>query len=152
MNKWDARFIQLAKHVAEWSKDPSTKCGAIITQGNQIISLGFNGFAKGCDDNPELYNNREHKYKRILHAEQNALLFANQDITGATCYIWPMPPCSTCCAMLIQKGIKHIVAAQPSYEQTYRWGSMFDESKKMCKEAEVELHLVPEASYCWDNV
>lgn len=44
MNKWDKRFLELAAFIAEWSKDPSTKCGAVITDGKQIVSQGFNGF------------------------------------------------------------------------------------------------------------
>jgi deoxycytidylate deaminase len=28
MSKWDNRFLELARHVAQWSKDPSTRTGA----------------------------------------------------------------------------------------------------------------------------
>ena len=30
-NKWSHRFLDMAALVASWSKDPSTKCGAVIT-------------------------------------------------------------------------------------------------------------------------
>jgi dCMP deaminase len=142
MNKWDKRLINLAEHIAGWSKDPSTKCGAVITKNKRIISVGFNGFAMGCNDSPEIYEDRSRKYKRVLHAEQNAILFANQDLTDCTCYVWPMPPCSTCCAMLIQKGITRIVTIEPSDEQNSRWGDMFKETEAMCREAKVELVIL----------
>ena len=41
--KWDKRFLELSRHVSNWSKDPSTKVGAIITDGIKIVSMGFNG-------------------------------------------------------------------------------------------------------------
>lgn len=28
--KWNRRFVELAKNVSTWSKDPSTKVGAVI--------------------------------------------------------------------------------------------------------------------------
>ena len=48
---WDTRFIDLAKLVSTWSKDPSTKVGAVITDdNNRVISLGYNGFPKNIQD------------------------------------------------------------------------------------------------------
>ena len=32
MNKWDTRFLKLAKEIATWSKDPSTQVGAIAVK------------------------------------------------------------------------------------------------------------------------
>ena len=48
LNKWDKRYLALAKEVASWSKDPSTQVGA-ITVGNkkEVLSQGFNGFPRG---------------------------------------------------------------------------------------------------------
>ena len=54
--KWDKRFVELSKHVATWSKDPSTQVGAAVVDGQLcVVSLGFNGFPRGVDDSPELY-------------------------------------------------------------------------------------------------
>ena len=121
MNKWDERFLNLAKIVASWSKDPSTKVGAVITKGNNIISLGFNGFAKGVADTEERYKNRDFKYPAVIHAEENAILFAKQDLTDCTIYTWPMPPCASCAAKIIQTGIKRVVSIQPTEDQLKRW-------------------------------
>jgi len=134
---WDQWFLDLAKHMSLRSKDPSTKCGAVIANGKKLISVGYNGFPAGCNDSPELYLNRERKYRRVLHAEQNALLTANCALTGFTCYVWPLPPCATCMAMLIQSGIKRVVTLHPTLEQRKRWGDDFSEAQSLANEAEV---------------
>tara|TARA_R110000787_G_scaffold186397_1_gene297914 strand:- start:2897 stop:3064 length:168 start_codon:yes stop_codon:yes gene_type:complete len=43
--KWDQRFMELAAFIAQWSKDPSTKVGAVIVdpRNKRIVSTGFNG-------------------------------------------------------------------------------------------------------------
>jgi dCMP deaminase len=77
MNKWDKNFLELAKTVSTFSKDPSTQVGAVIVDDDKrVISIGYNGFPKGVRDDHRL-DNRELKYEMIVHAEANALLFAN---------------------------------------------------------------------------
>ena len=93
MTNWDQRFLEMARLAATWSKDPSSKVGAVITDGKRIVSLGFNGFPAGIDDDPSIYGHRERKYRRVLHAEQNAISFAKRDLTGCTIYI-THPPCA----------------------------------------------------------
>ena len=66
-NKWTRRYIDLAKSVSEWSKDPSRKIGAVaIGDKGQILAQGFNGFPRGITDSVERYNNRELKYKFVV--------------------------------------------------------------------------------------
>ena len=50
---WDQYFMSLAILSSYRSKDPSTKVGACIINPNDntILSLGYNGFPRGCDDN-----------------------------------------------------------------------------------------------------
>lgn len=79
--KWDNRFMDMAFLVSRWSKDPSTKVGAVIVdQNNRVVSVGYNGFAKWGNDSKERYDDRNFKYKGVIHAEENALLFANQSV------------------------------------------------------------------------
>ena len=139
LNKWDKRFLSLAKHIAEWSKDPSTKCGAVITKGNKIISLGFNGLASGIEDYAERLANRDVKYKMVIHAEENAIIFANQDLEGCTIYLWPFPPCSNCAAKIIQTGITRVVAPIASSDLIERWGDSLKISANMYDEVGVEF-------------
>ena len=55
--KWDHRFIELAKHISEWSKDPSTKVGCVVVgDDREIRSTGFNGFPRGIEDKLERLN------------------------------------------------------------------------------------------------
>jgi dCMP deaminase len=140
--KWDERFLNLASLVASWSKDPSTKCGAVITNGKRVVSLGFNGFPQGTDDSEDVYANRPEKYRRVLHSEMNALLFASRSVEGCTCYVWPMPPCSNCMAALIQAGIKRVVTAYPDDDTADRWRESHESATTMAFEAGVEVFYV----------
>ena len=77
INKWDKRFLELAKHISGWSKDPSNQVGAVIVNlEKKIVAVGYNGFPKGVADDDRL-SYRDKKYDIILHAEENALITAN---------------------------------------------------------------------------
>jgi dCMP deaminase len=88
-NKWNERFLELAKHVASWSKDPSTQVGAIIVdpETRVVLGMGYNGFPRGVDDHPDRYANRELKYSLVVHAEANAILEAGKTCNGATLFV-----------------------------------------------------------------
>ena len=134
--KWDQRFLGMAEHIAQWSRDPSTKVGAVVVRPNRtIVSLGFNGFPRGVDDAEERYNDRELKYKLVVHAEANALAAANEDLAGCTIYTFPFPPCSSCAGMIIQSGIQTVIAPEPTPEQIERWGESLRLSCEMFAEA-----------------
>jgi len=77
ISKWDDRFLSLTQFIASWSKDPSTKVGAVIAdQNNRIVSMGYNGLPVGVKDHTERYSDRERKLAMIVHGEMNAILFA----------------------------------------------------------------------------
>jgi dCMP deaminase len=141
--KWDLRFLALAQHVATWSKDPSTKCGAVIVRPDRTIaSLGYNGFPRGVSDAEETYANREEKYKRVVHSEMNAILSANELVRGFTLYNVPLPPCERCAVHIIQAGISRVVSFEPDSSTLARWGSAFELSKTLFREAGVEVVLL----------
>lgn len=134
-NKWDLYFLNLAYVIASNSKDPSTKCGAIIVRPDKTIcSTGYNGFARGMKDDPDLYNNREIKYSRIIHAEMSSLCFARENVEGYTLYTVPAPCCDRCCVCMIQAGIKRFVWAKPSPDYLSRWGETFERTKSYLAE------------------
>lgn len=136
---WDERFLRLAQHVSTWSKDPSTKVGAVIADGkNRIVSLGYNGFPRGIADTSERLTDRETKYRLVVHAERNAILFASRSLSACTLFTWPFMPCSQCAAMVIQAGVSKVVA--PSYSPA-RWYVDHNLAHTMFKEANVELVL-----------
>ena len=134
--KWDNRFLDLCRHVSEWSKDPSTKVGAVITNGKHIVSLGYNGLPSKIYDDPSILENREQKYKFIIHAEMNAILAAERPIAGSTLYTFPFLPCTNCASMCIQAGISRVVS-RPCVDN--RWKDRLIESKKMFKRAGIEV-------------
>lgn len=135
VDKWDLRFLDLAKYISAWSKDPSTKVGAVIADYRRIVSLGFNGFPQGMSDNPALYENRDEKYSRVVHGEINALLFAQTSVRNHTLYTWPFAPCDRCAVQMIQAGISKFVFPALDLEKQERWKASLDRSKQFIKEA-----------------
>lgn len=151
--KWDRRFLELAKHISSWSKDPSTKVGAILVQdGNRIVGLGYNGFARGVNDSEERYNHRETKYQFVVHAEVNAILMAGEKAKGATLYVYPsfmIPPiCHECCKSAIQAGVTNIIGYEPDVtdERVKRWANSISVAKTMCDEAGIKYRSLKEDS------
>lgn len=138
--KWDRRLLALAQHFSTWSKDPSTKVGAVIVdKRRRVLSTGYNGFPAGVPD--VALEDRPYKYNRIMHAEMNAILFAGVPLTGATLYVWPMPPCSHCAGAIIQAGIERVVSppAGERWEESCRIGrQMFYQSGVQVKEMDDE--------------
>lgn len=135
INHWDVRYINLAKHVAEWSKDPSTKVGACITKDNRVLSLGFNGIPSGLDDGKYLAT-REIKIATAMHAESNAIDFARCSLEGSTIYV-THHPCSMCAGRIIQNGIKRVVTLETEAEFWKRWN--LDHPNMMLEDAGVEV-------------
>jgi dCMP deaminase len=148
VNKWDERFLRLAAFVAQWSKDPSTKTGAVIVRPNRTVaSLGYNGFPRNVYDSPALLADRDEKLARIIHAEMNAVLNAAEPVRGYTLYNWPWMPCGKCAAHMIQAGISRIVAPPPDEERKRRWAQEFTVARGLLAEAGVdlvEIYLDPE--------
>ena len=137
MTDWNRRFLALAEHIATWSKDPSTKVGAVIVDADRrIISTGYNGFPRDVEDLDQRLNNRDVKYEMIVHGEINAIVFANQNLQGTTLYTWPFMPCSRCAGIVIQSGIRTVVAP---YNDNPRWQASFELTEQMFREAGVRL-------------
>lgn len=147
MSNWDKRFMGLASHVASWSKDRSTKVGVVIVgPSNEVRSLGFNGFPRGCDDEVEERHKRPAKYFWTEHAERNAIYNAARvgiPIEGCRIYI-PWFPCIDCARAIIQSGIKDIYCSQPDFRDQ-QWGKSFCLALEMLKECGVSIN------YCVDG-
>ena len=139
--KWDNRFMDMAELVASWSKDPSTKVGAVLTTGRKILGLGYNGFPAGCRDDMEIYHDRPEKYRRVVHAEVNALLNGTRE--GDMALYTTLCPCSQCAAMIINFGVKDVFSPIPSEKEKERWGESFLSAVEMFKEAKVRQWYLP---------
>lgn len=131
--------MRYAKSQAERSKDPSTKTGAVVVDGIEIISTGFNRFPNGVKETEPRYADRALKYRMIVHSETNAIINADRHLLGTTIYIWPFMCCAPCAGMIIQSGIKRVVAP---YNDNPRWQEDFAIATTMFKEAGVTLDLL----------
>ena len=132
--KWASRFLDMADLVATWSKDPSTQVGAVIVDDkHRVVAVGFNGFPHGVNDDLEL--DRDEKLRRTIHAEENALLFANRPVEGCTIYV-THHPCASCSAKLIQAGVARIFYRNRMNE---KWGAEVASAKQMLHEAGVPI-------------
>ena len=138
---WDLEFLSLAKRISKRSKDPSTKVGAVITNKKRFVSSGYNGLPQKMKDTKNRLDNRELKYKIIIHGEINAILFAQRDLTDHTLYTWPFMPCSNCASIIIQTGIKRVVSFINNNE---RWKDNFLLTEESFQESGVELVLYTE--------
>lgn len=137
LNKWDMRFLSLANLTASWSKDPRTKVGAVIVDNqHRVISLGYNGYPFNIEDNI-LTAPREEKLLKVIHAEENALLFRNSSVIDCTIYI-THPPCPNCTSKILQVGISKIVTIEASKEHLEKWGDKHKISLSMINEADVK--------------
>lgn len=136
---WDAFGMAAAQLASTRSKDPSTKAGAaILDRKNRLAATGYNGFARGVPDDPGYLGTREIKYGLVIHAEVNAILFAQRDLEGCTIYVWPAPPCSACAAVIAQVGIRRVVAQTPTADFLDRWGKSCDLAQWVYKSAGIE--------------
>ncbi len=104
--------MNVAMEVSSWSKDPSKKIGCIAVKDRRIIATGFNGFPKGIEDLPDRLNNRELKYKYVVHAEMNCIYNASHhgiSLKDTTMYVYGLPTCSECAKGIIQAGVTRVV-------------------------------------------
>lgn len=138
--KWERRFLKLAKEISTWSKDPSTQVGAVLIHEptRTVVSVGYNGFARGINDDNRL-SDRDVKYDIIIHAEENCLLYASRiDLDECGIYVHPFPPCSKCMAKLIQRGIRKVVATNDIPD---RWRDNFNRSISLLEEVGGKVYL-----------
>ena len=141
---WDEYFMGVASLSGKRSKDPSTQVGAcIVSQDNKILSMGYNGFPKGCSDD-EFPWGKEHetddpynaKYFYSTHSELNAILnYRGGSLEGSKLYV-TLFPCNECAKAIIQAGIRTIVYGEDKYAHT----SAVRASKRMLNAAGVRYY------------
>lgn len=108
-DKWLKRLLNMAREVASWSKDQSTKVGAVITTADgSPVSWGFNGMPMGINDDVPERLERPIKYKWMCHAERNAMDLAPQSLEGCIMFV-TFSPCANCAQSIIQRKIKTVV-------------------------------------------
>lgn len=135
---WDLRFLNLAKEVSTWSRDPTTKVGAVIVDTKRrVVSLGYNGFPRGVYDFEERLSDRETKHKFTCHAERNALDQSPINVEGCTLYS-TLYPCHECAKGIVQRGIVRVVSPRPERKDDWNWQT----SREIFSEARIEIHHI----------
>lgn len=144
MDKWDARYIGMAKEVSTWSKDPSTQIGAVtVGSKGEILSTGYNGFPRHIRDDEARYANREFKYAHVVHAEENCIFNACRSgisLLDSTMYVYGLPCCSNCAKSIIQVGISRVIMRGDPFNE--RWRASVELSIAMFTEARVEYEFI----------
>jgi dCMP deaminase len=115
--KWDRRYLELARFISTWSKDPNKKVGAVITAEHKIKGVGYNGFPRGIEDSAFRLHDKELKNLIVVHAEINAIHSA--DGKGDTIYVYPCLPCTQCLGSIIQYGITRVVTLEPDLSSSW---------------------------------
>lgn len=143
-NKWHYRFMELAFLISTWSKDTSTKTGAVVVgPDREIRATGYNGFVRGVDDDIPERMERPTKYDFFEHAERNAIY--NACLTGTSlkgCIMYAThAPCTDCARAIIQAGIKTVVTNKIIIDENTpkgTWRDKLEYSAQMFKEAGIE--------------
>lgn len=145
-SKWKKRYLDLADHVASWSKDPSRKIGAVaIGPQGQVLAQGYNGFPRGINDTFKRYDHRETKYKYVVHAEMNCIYNAADNgvsLRGADLYVTGLPTCSECAKGVIQVGIKRVYMRADIPEA---WVDSWNLTQQLFQEVGVQYELIAES-------
>jgi len=150
IDKWDRRMMRLAREIASWSKDPSSKFGVVVARRPlvrgvwgpaRVVGTGFNGFPPGVDDDERLHDRAE-KLELVVHAEVNGVLHAGREAMGAHLYMYGArsAPCRNCTKHVVAAGIARVVGCGPPIPD--RWKASVEASETTLAEAGVEIAFV----------
>ena len=124
---WDEYFMGVAMLSGMRSKDPNTQVGCcIVSQDNKILSMGYNGFPKGCSDD---------EFPWAREGENAILNYSGGSLVGAKLYV-SLFPCNECAKAIIQSGIKEVIYDCDKYADT----PSVMASKRMMDAAGVRYH------------
>lgn len=134
LDKWDLRFLKIAREVSGWSKDPNRKVGAVVVKNRRILSTGYNGYPIGY---PDTNLNRKDKNLYTVHAEANAIASAKSSLKGSTIYVAGLHPCAQCAALIVQSGVKRVIYDfEPS--QCSAWTDSVSAAKSIFKQCHIK--------------
>ena len=138
---WDEYFINIAEQVKLKSKDEKTQIGVVVVgKDNEIVSTGYNSFARGINDDIDERQERPEKYFWFEHAERNAIYNAARigvSTLGTTMYMTCGMSCSDCARAIINSGVSKIVLRKGKGAKGDKWNESSVRSMKMFEEAGV---------------
>ena len=120
---WDEYFMGVAMLAGMRSKDPNSQVGScIVSEDNNILSIGYNGFPRGCSDDEFPWSREggelDTKYAYVTHSELNAILnYRGGNLVGAKLYV-SLFPCNECAKAIIQSGITTVIYDSDKYHDT----------------------------------
>jgi dCMP deaminase len=137
LNK-EIKYLALAEHFAQiFSKDKSTQVGALFLHPTEftILSAGYNGMPRGCNDDAPERSERPLKYLVTEHAERNAIYNAVRSVFRGSKVV-----CTTSVDMddiraIVSVGVSTLAIAQLPAESV---------AEQLLMEAGVTLVPVPE--------
>ena len=150
---WENYFMRMAYLVASKSKDTSMKCGCVIIgDGNSVLTTGYNGFPRMCNDKIESRYERPEKYAFTEHAERNAIYNAARNgikLLNSAAYITGFP-CVDCARALVQSGINTVCIPTKDTDPFFLesrwddWAESFSYSRTIMNEGNI---LIREIKY-----
>ena len=152
---WDEYFMDIARAAAGRATCDRGKSGCVIARDKRLLTTGYVGAPVGlphCDEVGHQMKTMVHEdgvqtqhCVRTSHAEENAIIQAARhgiSLDGATIYC-KMTPCYNCAKMIINSGIKRVVA-----EKDYHNGR---DTKEIFRKAGIDLHIVNSDVEKYDN-
>lgn len=152
---WDRYFLDLCEAVSKRATCDRGKSGCVVVKDKRILTTGYVGSPAGllhCDeighDMRKVFDdagNVTQHCVRTLHAEQNAIIQAAKfgvSIDGATLYC-KMVPCRSCAMMIINSGIKRVVAEKHYHAEA--------DTVKMFKDAGIGLVVMSDEVEKYDR-
>lgn len=152
---WNLRFMRMADlEIAQWSKDHSSKVGAIIIKDREIVTTEFNGIPRGINDDIEARHEKPEKHYWFIHAESNAIINAarqGKSTLGCDLYVnWF--PCHTCAGFIVQAGIKRIFCDKEPDLNNLHYGESFKRALKILEEGDVEIIYMNYVTHRQSNI
>lgn len=157
---WDEYFLNIAREVGSRGTCDRGKSGCVVVKDKHILVTGYVGSPRGlphCDEEGHLLSVAEYSQKnedgsvskhciRTTHAEQNAICQAAKlgvPLDGATMYT-KMVPCFVCAKMIINAGIKRVVAEKKYHAD--------DNTIEFFKQAGVKLDILDHKVEKYDDM
>ena len=142
----DAKYMDVARAVAKFSKDQSTQVGAVVIGPTQEVrSMGYNGAPRGCKADEDARGvTRPEKYFWFSHAELNAITNAARvgtPLAGSTIVVTHFP-CMDCARAIVQAGIVRVLTSEPDVAFMHRWSDHVKRAMVLFGECGVEVEYV----------
>lgn len=142
----EGKYLGVVKEFGNLGKGKRTNVGALIFDSAMSVrAQGWAGAPRGCNgDEDERTLIREEKLRWVVHAECNCIANAARAgiaLDGCTMLV-THPPCMVCSTMIVQVGIKRVVAIAPDARYMANWGDDVARSRWLFAETDVKYFFI----------